>query len=221
MFDESGTEYRPRPVPKPAPTPAETPKSVPGSEEQFRQRYARRPLWLHVTTSFLMFLFFLRVAQFCYVSDDQPVTLIAHFAMTGVMGVILLGLLGIRRWGVWLFLLFCTWNIVSSLVVGIYRIVMMRDVVENTYNARFLIMSEIITIGMVMGFYGLLAAWFWYKRSYFLPSIKPTDWGGVTYTVIVSIMILVTATQIADSRQYIRLAEKELETNRAWLQERW
>ncbi len=218
MFDESGAEYRPRVAPKTVPQPVEnpTPPAAPPTVKAMR-----RPLWLHLTILFLSFSFLLRVMQFCAVTDSEPVELLAQFALTAVVGVILVGLIGFRRWGLWLFLLFCVWNILSSVVVGGYRMVVMGEVLKNPYNEEWLIFTEIMTIAVVTAFYGFLALLFWLRRQIFLPSRRPTEWGGVTYTVIVSIMILVTATQLADARDYIRLAEKELDSSRAWFQDRW
>lgn len=213
MFDESSADYKPRvalpPEPKAAPPP---PPAV---------QVIRRPLWLHMTILYLSFSLMLRVMQFCTLSDSSSVELFAHFALTLVVGVILVGLIGFRKWGMWLFLLFCGWNMLSALVVGIYRMIIMDEVIKNPYNEEWLIFTEIMTITIMMVFYGFLALLFWWRRKLFLPRRKPAEWGGVTYTVIISIMLLVTATQMADARAYIRLSERELDSSRTWIQERW
>ncbi len=219
MFDESGSEYRPRPVPKPTPAPAAKPTPPPVTPSV--QQPGRRPLWLRLALNFLLFLFFFRVVQVCAISGDDPIALFAHFALTLVMAIFLLGLLGNRRWGVWLFLLYCAWNMLSAVVVGVYRIAVMEEAVVNAANVSWLAMSEILSMGMIVAFYGLFGLVFWAKRDLFQPSQNPMNWSSVTYTVIVSIMILVTATQIDAARQYIRLTEEELEDNRIWIDDRF
>ncbi|MBZ0307379.1 MAG: hypothetical protein K8I82_15030 [Anaerolineae bacterium] len=215
MFDESGAEYKPRVALETKITPpAETPPAP-------VVQVLRRPLWLHMTILYLSFSLMLRIMQFCVLTDSSAIELFAQFALTIVVGVILVGLIGFRKWGMWLFLLFCGWNMISALVVGVYRMMIMGEVVKNPYNEEWLIFTEIMTMSVVFVFYGFLALLFWWRRKIFLPRRSPAEWGGVTYTVIVSIMILVTATQMADSRAYIRLSEKELDSSRTWIQDRW
>lgn len=144
--------------------------------------------------------------------SENPVAILVQMASASVIAVIILGLLGLRRWGAWLFIIYCIWSVISTMIVGIYRIQVMPDLLADQANFPMMIMSQIMSMGMSMAFYGLLAIGYATQVKKFIPSSQSLSIrGNISVMMLVGFLILHTATQISDSRTIIELQEDTLE----------
>ena len=197
MFDEPGSNYQPAPPPR---TVKESP--IPEAVEANTTRTVliptARPLWLRVLGFYLGFQ---TVTRLFNLSGDNAAVILVQMATVGVMVVLTLGVLGMRRWGAWLFLMYAAWTIGSSLVVGTARMLVVDEVIENAATRQMVIASEFILISLTVLFNGAVALWVALNIKRFIPMTGPGRYGNAPFVVMVGILFLLTATQIQSARQ--------------------
>jgi hypothetical protein len=206
MFDESGWDIRQPVIPKTQSEIPTAPQAIPVPLPQLANM--QRPLWLYVTI-FLLCLGL--VSRFCTLPNAQnSAGFMVQFAITVVMGIIILGLWGMRRWAAWLLIFFCGWSVIHVWVVAVARIVTANEQISNIGMREQLILNEVFMGFLILFLYGVMGVWYAFHLKRFIPT-RSSRYGNLPYALMVSIMILFTATQIADAPRYLRVQEDAIE----------
>jgi hypothetical protein len=209
MFDESGADYRPPNQLKTLPSRLEAPSQPPPLvQAQPMVGRIRRPWWLMVTVFILGMTV---ISRYCsLVNVGTTAAFIFQLATAVVLSIIIVGLLGMRRWAVWLLLLFSGWSIIHAVVVGIARILVIDEEVSSLILREQILFNEIFSTGINVLIYGSIGVWFALRRRDFIPA-GINRYGNIPFIVILGVMILYTASQIGDARTHLRLQEDAAE----------
>lgn len=222
MLEEPGSNYRPRLQERPQerlpapPTRAEDAAPLPAAESRPAaapgrlSALPRRPLWVTLTAYYLCLTALLRLCSLAQLESVGAV--VGYLASSVTLGVIALGLLGMRRWGAWLLLAYCLWTVLSALGVGLYRISVMVQQVERTFVRDQLVFQEILFhMALNFFFFGLLGLWYFIQRDRFLPLQGPwTTRSNVVSLLLLGSLLLYSASQVSNAPNEIRLREQEL-----------
>jgi hypothetical protein len=207
MFDESGADYRPPIQPKTPPARSEPLPKPPLAEPQVQPVLGkiRRPWWVMVTVFILGMTV---ISRYCsLVNVGTTAAFIFQLGTAVVLSLTIVGLLGMRRWGVWLLLLFSGWSMIHAVVVGVARILVIDEEVSNLFFRDQILLSELFSIGLTVVIYGIIAVWFTLRRREFI-SAGINRYGNIPFVLILGVLILYTASQIGDARTHVRLQEE-------------
>jgi hypothetical protein len=197
MFDEPGSNYQPAPAPtrkSPEPPPAAEPVRPSGRI----LIPTSRPLWVRVLGFYLGFQ---TISRLFNLSGDNPAAILVQLMTVAVMVVMTLGILGMRRWGVWFFLIYASWTILNGMVTGTARLLVVDEVIESTATRQMVIATELILMALTVTFNSAVALWVTLKIKIFIPMSSPGRYGIVPHVVMVATLLLLTATQIQSARQ--------------------
>ena len=203
MLEEPGSNYQPAP---PTQSAREAPQPEVIEAKTSRPVFipTARPLWLRVLGFYLGFQTITRLFN---LSGDNPAVILVQIATVVVMAILTLGVLGMRRWGAWLFLMYAAWTILSSLVTGAARLLVVDEVIQNAATRQMVIASEFILITLTILFNGAVAIWVGLNIKRFIPMTGPKRYGNAPFVVMIGILFLMTATQIQSAREDV--AEQE------------
>ena len=211
MLDEPGSNYRPAASasrPKRAVLGSGAVRAVdpPGVE-------SARPWWVHLTAMVVFTALLYRI----WVSvGDSPLAIFVQLASVGALGVIFLGIYGMRRWGALLFVGYCVWQVASALALSGYNISIIRQEIENPQVRLMMIVYEGVEIVFALVVYGLLGLWNWFHLPHYTQHMSGwTLRGRISFLVILGLMFLYSATQIAYAREYIHTTADYWEQNLA------
>lgn len=212
MFDETGSDYQPLPARR-APPANNAPPPAPSSNVPLPQGLSlpKRPFWLRLTTYFLVFLLTLRL---CGIGGGNALTVIVQIANVGVLGIIVLGLMAMRRWAAWLFIAYCIWTILSGVVVAAARMTHIGEVIPAVSDRDWIILFQLRDIVLSLLLYGSLGIWYAINLKQFIALPFSSRLGNIPFVVMVGILLLFTATQIAGARQYIEQQGEIVEDSR-------
>jgi hypothetical protein len=221
MFDESGFDDRPpvraskSPPPITAPLPAATaPIATP---KGLSQTLLEREFWLRLTTYFMAGVVVLRLCSAVVV--DSIVAVVLNFAILGLLCLIVVGLLAMQRWAAYLFVAYCLWSVISITVVGIRRISLMDETVQNWYVRDQLALGQGVFIVLGFLFYTAMGLWYAINLRYFRPA-SLGRMGYMPYLLAVGILVLFTASEIASARAYIDEQVDQMEDSEEMMR-RW
>lgn len=198
MFDEPGYSQNPisnipKPTPKPIiglPAPNPPPLTIP-----------RRPLWLRLAAYFVGFLV---ISRICGSSLQAPVSIMVQFASAVMLILILIGLLDMRRWAAYMFILYCGWTVLSSMVLVAVRLSLLDEVILNPFARNQIMFSELFYMALGFMFYSALGLWFGFNLRIFR-SAGPNRYGALPYVVLIGVLLLFSAAQISEARYYLEL----------------
>lgn len=221
MFDESGFDDKPSlpqqapPKPVPPTPPKQGPAQPPANSLGVPNSLLRQSFWLQISNFIVSFVTIIRI---CGTTPNTTMGSIVWFGNFILIFMIVSGLMRLQRWALILFLAYCVWTVISSVVVGAYRISIMGDVVESVVDRDQLIFTQVISMMMGFALYSLLGTWYALNWRVFIPT-PPSRYGLVPYVIAVGLFFLLTATQIASSRADIDLMLDGLRQSRSLTQE--
>jgi len=205
MFDEPGSNYQPQPAPKrttpePEPKLETSPKSEPVQQSGNTRILipASRPLWVRVLGFYLGFQTITRLFN---LSGENPAAILVQIIAVCMMAIMTLGILGMRRWGVWFFMIYAVWTIMNSLVAGTARLLVVDEVIESVSTQQMVMASELILMVITITFNSAVALWVALNRKKFIPMNGPGRYGPAPFVVMAATLLLLTVTQVQNARQ--------------------
>jgi hypothetical protein len=171
----------------------------------------QRPWWVTLTVNFLLIVL---IGRLCVTADlsGQAFSLGIQMAHLAVLGLIIVGLLGMRRWAAFLLLLFCAWTMLAAGAIGAARLAEVGQIANygDRDQITLTILRDMILAWIQYGLLGLLYLWAWPKFK----ATPPFHYRWIGLFILLSLLFLQTTVQIAAAPRNVELRQEALEQTR-------
>jgi hypothetical protein len=169
---------------------------------------------MRATTAFFSMVVLWRL---CNLSSDlnSILDLLVQSLHVAALMVILLGLWAMRRWAGVLFVIFCFWTALSSVIIGLARLHHL-EIVDSLMDRDSVMVGILFDMGFAALLYGALGLWYAVNLGHFTPAGR-NRYGNLPFVLLISTMLLYSASQMRQARQAVELRAEAVQDSRDWL----